>query len=73
MPKWIRIPASMAEVRARGMWVIVFSKIPVTPVTKVKNAANRNAPMASGMDTPDRLVTSNAAPGVDQPVKIGTR
>ncbi len=73
MPKWRRIPASMAEVRERGICLIAFSKSPVTPVKRVKNAAKIKAPTASDIGTPDKLVTNKAAPGVDQPVKMGMR
>ena len=73
IPKCSRIPASMADVSERGIWAMTFSKSPVMPDKAVKRAANINAPTASGMGTPDKLVTSNTAPGVDQPVKMGWR
>lgn len=45
--------------------------MPVTPEMIIKTAAKIKAPMASGIDTPAKLVASKAAPGVDQPTKIG--
>ena len=71
IPKWIKIPASIAEVRERGICLSIFSKRPVTPVKTVNAAAKINTPVASGMEIPVKLVANKAAPGVDQPVKIG--
>ena len=61
----------MAETSERGTRCIIREKKPVTPIKNVRNAANMKAPMASGMETPANPVANNAAPGVDQPVKIG--
>ena len=49
------------------------SNQPVAPATKISRPQNMNAPMASAIGTPTRLVASSAAPGVDQAVTMGMR
>ena len=67
------MPANIAAVNARGKRINTRSNQPVTPATIMSKAEKMNAPMASGMETPDNPVVNKAAPGVDQAVKIGMR
>ncbi|MNR49605.1 hypothetical protein D3C85_1690030 [compost metagenome] len=58
---------------ACGIWFINLANRPVTPHSRISPLAKINTPMASLSGVPGKLVTSNAAPGVDQAVRIGVR
>ena len=64
---------AVVGVLAVGILSIIFSNHPVTPHSVINTAENRNAPIASPIDTPDSETTSSAAPGVDHAVNTGAR
>jgi hypothetical protein len=72
-PKRRSTPASMPEAMATGMRPIARSNQPENPQSVMRPPDTRKAPVASSMDRPAALVTSRAAPGVDQAVTTGTR
>ena len=70
-PKRSSTPASMAEASASGMRPSMRSKIPENPAITISNADSAKPAIASSIATPAALVTSTAAPGVDQAVTTG--
>ena len=73
LPILNKIPASNAAASDAGIRLTSRSKLPVTPHRVTSMAQVMKAPMASPYDTPPRLVTSSAAPGVDQATVMGVR
>ena len=73
IPKRTNTPASSAEAMDSGMRSMMRSNHPVMPLKVMSSAENKNAPMASDMGMPTRVVASKAAPGVDQAVTTGLR
>ena len=72
-PKRSSTPASMPEAIATGMRSIARSNQPEKPAIVISAAETRKAPVASSIVRPAALVTSRAAPGVDQAVTTGAR
>ncbi len=72
-PKRNSTPDSMPAARDIGILLIARSNHPVKPTSVTSAPDTRNAPIASGIETPAALVISMAAPEVDQAVAIGIR
>ena len=66
-----RTPANIAAAIDWGKNRIRRSNQPERPIKVSNTEHNRNAPMASAMGTPAKLVTRMAAPGVDHAVSMG--
>ncbi|MNO76550.1 hypothetical protein D3C76_676240 [compost metagenome] len=73
VPKLNRIPASIAAAMAAGSLLMIRSKAPEMPTTKMIRLLTRYAPTASAMEMSGNSVTSNAEPGADQAMITGTR
>ena len=71
-PKRSKIPASMAAASEWGIIFISRAKRPVSPHSTIRPFAKINTPTAWFNVTPCNPLTSSAAPGVDQAVRIGT-
>ncbi len=63
----------MPAASASGIRWIARSNQPLKPLTMIRQADTRNAPIASFMLRPDTDVISIAAPAVDHAVLIGMR
>ncbi len=73
VPNANRMPASIAFTIPAGTALISRPNRPVTPNSTTTTPLSTNAPTASRYGYAPRLVTSRAAPGVDQAVTTGVR
>ena len=72
MPKRSNMPASIAAASEWGIIFISRANMPVMPQSTIKALAKIKTPTAWESVTPCRPLTSSAAPGVDQAVRMGT-